>query len=342
VYSEADFDKIAEYEARQREQCVAEPPPGWQTWKEIAAVLGEEEWIVSNALAVFRDERPEGFVRVADFRGKKGKNREGAFATVFYHDPEAFKAWVVGRDLRALARSALNKLKTVKPSRAREAKMFLWFILTKPAYGLSRPDPGEDVFPAKTFQRFLHESPVGLVLEPREGMSTDKILAWAGQAGLVMKEKSYRQRDANGQDTNKIKLPRVLYEAQKQAGVQSQPGGQGKRARWYLPGPVTITVEDVEAAAVRKRRPPVTISSGIETLAAAEQDRPRKQVGRPVKYPKALEMALRLFAESKDPNPKKIHRQCKDACKEEPVPDFDSFMRTIQRAKKKASKAAPR
>jgi hypothetical protein len=73
------------------------------------------------------------------------------------------------------------------------------------------------------------------------------------------------------------------------------------------------------------------------TAPVDEAEKPRR--GRPRKYPQALDMALRLFSESADPEPKKIYRQCKEAYgKEEPIPGFQSFMRVVRKARSKAAR----
>ncbi|HYT89046.1 MAG TPA: hypothetical protein VEL76_10080 [Gemmataceae bacterium] len=231
VYGLADWGKIIAFEKARAEQYPEAPPAGWKDRNGIATLLGLKRpgWALPHVLEQFRQNRPEAALQI------RGLTSRGAFRPVWHYDPDAFGDWLGGRTLEELAKPLLASRPMVRPDRLDRLKMFLWFALTRPDYGVGRTALGEK-FRQRQFQRFLENPPHGKPLRPCGEVPVDAILRWAREAGLIRKHSAYSEKDGAIQ-----RLPRALYLAKSEAGVKHQLQGEvGRRGGvstfWYLPG----------------------------------------------------------------------------------------------------------
>jgi hypothetical protein len=125
--------------------------------------------------------------------------------------------------------------------------------------------------------------------------------------------------------------------ASQTAGRQQANGSLSDLAPWPVEDKaLRAEAQEIKAILLEMRD---TTRAGEEAVEAAIPE-PGKP-GRPAKYPRALEMALRLFANDPDPNPRQIYRLCKEKYgEEEPIPCFDSFMRSVRREAAERREAA--
>ncbi len=126
----------------------------------------------------------------------------------YYYDPDAFRRWLAGRDIREVARPLLHANAEKHRARVGRAVRFLQFVLTRGDYL-----PG-------AFARFLTDPPKE-PLQPCGPVLRNEVYRWAEQAGI---------------DRSK-----VLTAAAKQAGVKRRKKAFHGESYWLFDGPVTVT-----------------------------------------------------------------------------------------------------